>query len=80
MALVKPVEDVFAKYRSAELSPFFSRLAHSGQEIYLAKIGVRAEVGEMIRLFDADGFFAVGEVREFESGLAIKPIRQFGKL
>jgi hypothetical protein len=33
-----------------------------------------------VRLLDADGFFAIGEVREFEGGLAIKPIRQFGKL
>ena len=31
----------------------------------------------MVRIADSDGFFAVGEVREFEEGLAIKPIRQF---
>ena len=30
-----------------------------------------------VAFFDKDGFFAVGEVREYESGSAIKPIRQF---
>ena len=37
----------------------------------------RGEVGELIRLSDGRGFFALGEIREYESGLAIKPIRQF---
>ena len=31
----------------------------------------------MIRFFDEDGFFALGEVRTYEDGSAIKPIKQF---
>jgi tRNA pseudouridine55 synthase len=76
-ALVYPVEDVFKKYESVVLSEFFARLAHSGLEIYLKKISFAANEGEIYRLCDNDGFFAVGEVRAFEEGLAIKPIRQF---
>jgi hypothetical protein len=75
--LVLPVEDVFKKYESVTLSDFFSRLAHAGQEIYLHKIGKSFPVGTVLRISDRDGFFAVGEVKEFDLGVAIKPIRQF---
>lgn len=79
-SLVLPVERVFDSYPSVRLSPFFSRLAHSGLEIYLKKIGYNGDEGDLVRLYDDTGFFAVGEIRSFEAGLAIKPIRQFGKL
>ena len=76
-AIIYPVEDVFKKYECVVLPDFFARLAHSGLEIYLHKIRKDYSVGTLVRLADSDGFFAVGEVREFEGGLAIKPIRQF---
>lgn len=79
-AQVLPVECVFASWQSVILSDFFSRLAHAGQQIYLKKIGVSLPEGALVRLYDASGFFAVGEVKAFDEGLAIKPIRQFGKL
>ena len=74
---VYPVEDVFKKHECVVLPDFFARLAHSGLEIYLHKIRRDYPQGTLLRLADSNGFFAVGEVREFESGLAIKPIRQF---
>ena len=74
---VFPVEHIFKDKRKIVLSSFFARLARAGQEIYLKKINTTAELGEHIRLSDNEGFFALGEVREFEDGLAIKPIRQF---
>lgn len=76
-ALIIPVERVFRDYRRVTLPEFFARLAHSGLEIYLKKIGESAEAGEQISLYDSEGFFALGEVREFPDGLAIKPIKQF---
>ena len=79
-ALVLPTEQIFEKYPTVTLSDFFSRLAHSGLEIYLSKIGASLAEGELVRMRDASGFFALGEVRAYENGLAIKPIRQFGKL
>ena len=75
--IIYPVEDVFKKYELVTLPDFFARLAHSGLEIYLHKIKKSYEVGTVLRIADSDGFFAVGEVREFDGGLAIKPIRQF---
>lgn len=76
-ALIYPVEDVFKKYELVTLPDFFARLAHSGQEIYLHKIKKDYKVGTVLRIADTDGFFAVGEVKEFDGGIAIKPIRQF---
>lgn len=76
-ALVLPTEVVFKKYREVILPEFFARLARCGQEIYLKKIKLDAYLGDILRLKDESGFFAVGEVREFDEGLAIKPIRQF---
>ena len=76
-ARILPTERIFEKYRAVALPDFFARLARSGLEIYLRKIGESGEVGELVRLRDKEGFFAVGEVREYEAGLAIKPIRQF---
>jgi tRNA pseudouridine55 synthase len=74
---VFPVEKIFENLPKVTLSEFFSKLAHSGLEIYLKKIGYTFEKEQKVRLYDASGFFAVGEVREYEGGLAIKPIRQF---
>ena len=74
---VFPVEYIFRQYDEVKLSPFFSKLAHSGLEIYLKKIKVDLPVGVRVRLSDEKGFFALGEVKEFDEGLAIKPIRQF---
>lgn len=76
-ACVFPVEYIFRDLPEVKLPPFFARLAHSGLEIYLKKIDLDIKTGTRVRLFDAEGFFAIGEVREFDEGRAIKPIRQF---
>ena len=76
-SLVIATEDIFDDKRRVDLPPFFARLARCGVEIYLKKMGLTAEVGELITLWDDGVFFALGEVREFEDGYAIKPIRQF---
>ena len=76
-ARVLPVEVIFADKEEIELPPFFARLARAGQEIYLKKLNLSLGVGCQVRLVDSEGFFALGEVREFEDGAAIKPIRQF---
>lgn len=75
--LVLPIECVFESLAIVTLPPFFARLAHSGLEIYQKKIGTSYPIGTRLRLYDEHGFFAIGEVREYENGTAIKPIRQF---
>ena len=76
-ALIIPTQRVFEAYKSIKLTPFFARLARCGVEIYLSKIGANLDLGERVRLCDGEDFFALGEVREFDTGLAIKPIKQF---
>ncbi len=77
LACLIPPEALFPSFPPVSLPPFFSHLAHSGAEIYLKKIGLSAAPGDRFRLYDEKGFFAIGEVREFEDGLAIKPLKQF---
>ena len=76
-ACIFPVEYIFRELPEVVLTPFFARLAHSGLEIYLKKIKADLPIGARVRLLDDNGFFALGEVREYNDGLAIKPIRQF---
>ena len=76
--IIYPVEYIFRDMPKIRLPEFFARLAKSGLEIYLKKIGLSAACGDRFAIYDSEGiFFAVGEVREFDGGLAVKPIRQF---
>lgn len=76
-SIILPIEDIFKEEKRIDLPPFFARLARCGVEIYVKKINLSAEVGERFLLFDSGKFFALGEAREYEGGIAIKPIKQF---
>ena len=76
-ALILPIERIFDDKKKITLPPFFARLARCGVEIYLHKIKTELPIGERVTLFDEKGFFALGEVKEFPDGAAIKPIKQF---
>ncbi len=72
------IEQLFASLPAIALPAFYERLARCGCEIYLKKVGVSHPVGTRLRLCTADGgFFALAEVREYEDGVAAKPIKQF---
>lgn len=77
-ARIIPTEDIFKEHTAVTLDAFFARLARSGLEIYQRKIKTNLATGTLVRLYDSNGFFALGEVREYSEGSAIKPIRQFG--
>ncbi|MBQ2719176.1 MAG: tRNA pseudouridine(55) synthase TruB [Clostridia bacterium] len=76
-ACLLPVESVFSSLAALSLPPFFARLCHAGCEIYLKKLGAALPLGTRVRLLDDEGFFALGEVREYPDGPAVKPIRAF---
>ena len=76
-ALLMPVEALFSDLPVLSPEPFFLRLAKSGAELYQHKIGCAYAVGQRIRLYDENGFFALGEVREYPDGTAVKPIKFF---
>ena len=79
-SLLCPIDDLFSDIEEIKLSPFFEKLAKSGLEIYVKKIGIspeKAEVGTRFRLCGESGFFALGEAKDYPDGRAIKPIKQF---
>ena len=76
--LLRPVEELFADHEPLPLPDFFRTLCRNGCEIYLKKLGVSFPVGTRLRLLDTQGhFFALGEVGEYENGLAVKAIKLF---
>ena len=76
-SLLMPTESLFSELAEVKLSAFFEKLCRSGNEIYQKKIGCAYPIGTRVRISGADGFFALGEVREYESGSAIKAIKLF---
>lgn len=78
-ALLLPTKELFSSLDEVRLSEFYERLARNGAEIYFsrAKIPPLPE-GTRLRILDGTGcFFALGEVRAFDAGLAVKPIKFF---
>lgn len=78
IALLLPVEEVFASYPALRLPAFYERLARNGCEIYQEKIGSAYAVGTRLRLYGESGFYAVAEVFSYPAGSAVKIIKRFG--
>lgn len=78
LLLFSPTESLFADLPAVKLAPFYEKLSRSGCEIYQKKIGTNLDIGSRARLCSQDGdFYALGEVREYENGSAIKSIKMF---
>ena len=78
LACLLPTETLFSSLPACHLPAFYERLFRSGCEIYQKKIGSHFALGARVRICTADGkFFALGEVREYEDGSAIKSIKLF---
>ena len=77
-SLLIPTESLFSSLPKVCLPAFYERLFRSGCEIYQKKIGTDLPVNTRVRVCREDGrFFALGEVREYEEGSAIKSIKLF---
>ncbi len=73
-----PTERLFDSLPAVALPEFFEKLCRSGCEIYQKKIRTDFSVGQRVRLCRANGqFFALGEVRDYADGSAIKSIKIF---
>jgi tRNA U55 pseudouridine synthase TruB len=79
LALLRPVEEIFYELDAVKLPAFYERLFRSGCEIYLKKAKLpESSVGTRLRVLDSNGiFYALGEIKEYESGLALKSIKLF---
>ena len=62
-----PVEKMFLDLKEARMDPFFTRLFRQGQKIKLSKLrGIHGEIGDLLRVYDENGFFALGEIIEID--------------
>lgn len=79
LALLRPVEEIFYELDAVRLPSFYEKLFRSGCEIYLKKAKLpEYPVSTRLRVLDSKGdFFALGEVKEYENGLAVKSIKLF---
>lgn len=78
LSLLIPTERLFDSLPAVSLPEFFEKLCRGGCEIYQKKLRTDFPLGARVRLCRADGsFFALGEVREYEDGSAIKSIKLF---
>ena len=78
LSLLIPTESLFYDLDSVNLPTFYEKLCRNGCEIYLKKLGLNLFLGQRIRLCSKAGeFFALGEVLQYENGLAIKAIKLF---
>ena len=76
-ALLLPTETLFTHLPKVTLSDFFARLSRNGCEIYERKIGANFPLKTLLRIYDRNGFYAVGEIREYPDGLALKLLKRF---
>jgi tRNA pseudouridine55 synthase len=77
LSLLLPTESLFSALPSVCLPAFYHKLCLNGCEIYQKKIHTQFAVGTRVRLMSDSGeFFALGEVRDYEDGTAIKSIKQ----
>ena len=78
LSLLMPTESLFYDLSSVALPAFYEKLCRNGCEIYLSKLRISLTVGQRVRICSQSGnFFALGEVREYPDGLAIKAIKLF---
>ena len=75
--LLLPTELLFTHLQTLKLSDFYAKLSRNGCEIYQKKIGADFPLGTMLRVCDKNGFYAIGEVREYPEGSAVKLLKRF---
>lgn len=78
IACLVPVESLFSSLPEVRLEAFYEKLSRSGCEIYQKKIKSDLPIGTRVRMCNKQGaFYALGEVREYEAGSAVKAIKLF---
>ena len=77
LSLLRPIETLFSDLPAVRPAPFFEKLSRDGNEIYQKKLGISLPVGTTVRLIGKNGFYALGEVRDYPDGSAVKVIKLF---
>ena len=76
-ACVIPLENFFLDCPAVDMPAFYARLARNGCEIYQKKIRTDLPVGTTVRMIHDGVFFALGQVRDYPDGSAIKAVKIF---
>ena len=78
LSLLMPTVSLFSSLPEVRLPAFYEKLSRSGCEIYQSKIKTSFPLSQRVRMCSSDGsFYALGEVKEYENGSAIKSIKLF---
>ena len=77
LSLLTPVESLFTEAPAVALPDFYAKLCRSGCEIYQSKIKTNLALGTFVRICDKNGFFALGQIKDYEGGSAIKSLKLF---
>ena len=77
VSCVIPLENFFLDCPAVDLPAFYARLARNGCEIYQKKIHTDWPVGTTVRMIHNGVFFALGQVREYPDGSAVKAVKIF---
>ena len=75
--LLMPTESLFEEAESVTLPDFYAKLCKSGCEIYQYKIKTNFSENTFVRIYDKNGFFALGQVKQYPLGSAIKSVKLF---
>lgn len=76
-----PIDSLFEEYDKIFLPSFYSKLYKNGCEIYFKKLRPtdidREAEGVLYRVYDSNGFIALGESARFSGGMALKARKMF---
>lgn len=75
--LVMPTESLFEECPRVEVNDFYAKLIRGGTELYQKKLGTDIETDKYVRIIHNDTFIALGQVKEFDQGSAVKPVKLF---
>jgi len=76
-SLVMPTEELFADCPEINVNDFYAKLIKSGTELYQKKLGTCFEIGQYVRVKHNNVFIALGQVKEFDGGSAVKSVKIF---
>ncbi|MBO7150289.1 MAG: pseudouridine synthase, partial [Clostridia bacterium] len=78
-SLILPLtETLFKGLPHFSYPPFYEALAKNGAAILTKKLpACDFETGQRVLLYDSEGFFALGEIKDSEDGQVLAPIKKF---
>lgn len=75
--LVMPTESLFEECPKVVVNDFYAKLIRGGTELYQKKLGTNIETDKYVRIIHNDTFIALGQVKEYDQGSAVRPVKLF---